>query len=124
MDRIDLQLAVQRPDSQSILRPVVGMDSETARAMVAKAHALQMQRQGCFNGELASDQLQQVAGLQEAEQALLLDAAKRFVMSPRAMHKVLRVARTIADLNDQEHIGRSALLEALSYRQLSLLTGH
>ena len=123
LDRIDLQLAVQRPDSKSILRPVAGMDSTAARIMVAKAHDLQIQRQGCFNGELTSDQLQQVAGLEEAEQNLLLDAAKRFVMSPRAMHKVLRVARTIADLNGEESIARGALLEALSYRQLSLLSG-
>ena len=121
LDRIDLQLAVQRPDSKSILRPVAGMDSEAARAMVSAAHSIQLARQDCFNGDLDANKLQQVAALQDAEQALLLDAAKRFVLSPRAMHKVLRVARTIADLNSEEDIGRGALLEALSYRQLSLL---
>ena len=123
LDRIDLQLAVQRPDSKSILRPVAGMDSDTARTMVTAAHTLQLARQGCFNGDLGGDKLQQVAGLQDAEQALLLDAAKRFVLSPRAMHKVLRVARTIADLDGDESISRGALLEALGYRDLSLLGG-
>ncbi|MCP4880289.1 MAG: ATP-binding protein, partial [Gammaproteobacteria bacterium] len=74
-----------------------------------------------FNGDLTGHELQQVTQLQDAEQALMLDAAKRFTLSPRAMHKVLRVARTIADLNNTQNIDRAALLEALGYRDVSLL---
>ena len=121
LDRIDLQLAVSRPSSQIILRPVAGMDSVTARAMVLSARAKQQQRQDGFNGDLTGHELQQVTQLQDAEQALMLDAAKRFTLSPRAMHKVLRVARTIADLNNTQNIDRAALLEALGYRDVSLL---
>ena len=121
LDRIDLQLAVQRPDTQSILKPVAGMDSDMARDMVLAAQTRQWQRQGMLNGDLAGAKMTEVTHLGKAQQALIVEAAKRLVMSPRAVHKVLRVARTIADLGGQEDIDRKALLEALSYRQLSLL---
>jgi magnesium chelatase family protein len=73
-----------------------------------------------LNGDLSGAKLAEVALLAEPEQELLLAASKRLALSPRVVHKVLRVARTIADLSGLQDIDRKALLEALGYRQLSL----
>lgn len=121
LDRLDIQLGVQRPSARAILQPEAGMDSEQARAMVKAAQSRQWQRQGMLNGDLSGAKLTEVALLVEPEQELLLAASKRLALSPRVVHKVLRVARTIADLEGENNIGREALLEALGYRQSSLL---
>ncbi|MDP6968024.1 MAG: YifB family Mg chelatase-like AAA ATPase [Gammaproteobacteria bacterium] len=120
LDRLDIQLGVQRPSARAILQPEVGMDSNQARAMVKAAQSRQWQRQGMLNGDLSGAKLAEVALLAEPEQELLLAASKRLALSPRVVHKVLRVARTIADLSGLQDIDRKALLEALGYRQLSL----
>jgi magnesium chelatase family protein len=121
LDRLDIQLGVQRPSAKAILQPEAGMDSNQARAMVKAAQSRQWQRQGMLNGDLSGAKLAEVALLAEPEQELLLAASKRLALSPRVVHKVLRVARTIADLEGEKKVSREALLEALGYRQSSLL---
>ena len=119
LDRIDLQISLQRPSSQSILSRAGGMDTATAKGLVVQARGRQLERQGVFNNQLDAQGVQQFIPLEEADQKLINQAADRLRLSPRAIHKLLRVARTIADIENKKEVDKACLLEALSYRQLS-----
>ena len=80
------------------------------------ARELQLKRQGMANAGLNPQLLDQFANLGESEQRIISMAQQRLNLSARGYHRVLRVARTIADLNADEHITTSHLTEALSYR--------
>ena len=118
LDRIDLQISLQRPSSQSILSQASGMDTVTAKDLVVQARERQLQRQDMFNNQLDTQGVQRFIPLLEADQELLNQAADRLRLSPRAIHKLLRVARTIADIENKKEVDKACLLEALSYRQL------
>lgn len=75
-----------------------------------------MQRQGFLNQALTTQQLERYAQLDEASSKILAMAQQRLNLSARAYHRVLRVARTIADLAHCPNIESSHLTEALSYR--------
>lgn len=122
LDRIDLQVAVQRPAAQALLAPQAGVSTAQAKQWVLRAQALQQERCGQLNGLLTGAQLDQHAALKAAEQQLLTHAITNLNLSPRGIHKVLRVARTIADLEASKNIQKAHLLEALSYRRLDLLS--
>lgn len=68
---------------------------------------------------LTTRELQEDCALAENEQSLLHRAAERLQLSMRAVHRVLRVARTIADLDEHDRIEQQHLAEALSYRQVT-----
>lgn len=119
LDRIDLQINLQRPSSKTLLTKADGMDTATAKQLVAEARAKQVARQGDCNNRLDTQGVQEYIQLAKAEQALLNQAADRLRLSPRAIHKILRVARTIADIEAKPSVDKACLLEALSYRQLS-----
>lgn len=117
LDRIDLQLEIPRlPASE--LRPDApqGEASATIRRRVEAARTRQQARAGCCNARL--DQAATLAScrLDTADQALLERAVESLQLSARAMHRCLRVARTIADLDGREAIGTAHLTEALAYR--------
>jgi magnesium chelatase family protein len=122
LDRIDLQVAVQRPPAAALIAANTGLTTIEAKALVVKAQALQLQRSGMLNGALDGAQLDQHASLNHRDQSLLVSAIGQLNLSPRGIHKMLRVARTIADLEARPGIHKSHLLEALSYRRLDLLT--
>ncbi len=95
------------------------------RARVEAARLLQSHRYealglppGTTNARCPPDRLEQAAAPDSAGLALLRDAAERMRLSARAYHRVLKVARTIADLAGSDTIGRAHLAEALSYRSL------
>jgi magnesium chelatase family protein len=116
LDRIDLQIAMPRiPWRQLQGRP--GEDSATVRVRVEGARRLQWQR-GCLNAHLPLAGIDRDCRLAADEQRLLERAVGRFTLSPRAVHRVLKVARTIADLDDSAHIAAPHLQEAISYRCL------
>ncbi|WP_024888847.1 YifB family Mg chelatase-like AAA ATPase [Luteimonas huabeiensis] len=117
LDRIDLQLEIPRlPASE--LRPDAppGEASAAIRRRVEAARDRQLARAGRCNARL--DQAATLAScrLQAADQALLERAVESLQLSARAMHRCLRVARTIADLDGREAIGTAHLTEALAYR--------
>jgi magnesium chelatase family protein len=92
-------------------------DSATVRERVIQAYEWQMQRQACLNMALSPKQLEQFAPL-DGQAALIFEKAQqRLNLSARGYHRILRVARTIADLAQSEHIQTGHLTEALSYRQ-------
>lgn len=85
---------------------------------VARARKVQRERQNGLNSALDGSALDRYAVLGTADRELLDKAAERFRLSARAYHRILRVARSIADLNDAKAIATQHLTEALSYRAL------
>lgn len=121
LDRIDLQVAMSRP-SHAELRPQApcGESSANVRARVEAARDVQMQRAGCCNGALDLRQTERHCRLALADQQLLERAADQLQLSARALQRILRVARTIADLDGSTHIGTTHLAEAIAFRRLDL----
>ena len=118
MDRIDLQVQVLRPDPALLHATTMnGEDSATVRQRVGVARAQQLQRQSVTNARLSSNALRQHCGLKAKEQKLLTRAARQLQLSPRACHSIMRVARTIADLDGREQIALEHLSEAIGLRR-------
>jgi magnesium chelatase family protein len=119
-DRIDLQVLVPRQPAGELLRANPGVETSAAvRERVVQARRRQHERrpQGPLNGALSGPQLRRDAPLDPAGQKLLETAAERLQLSGRAVHRVLRVARTIADLDVSTHIDQAHVAEALQYRE-------
>jgi magnesium chelatase family protein len=117
LDRIDLHVEVARlPASQ--LRPdaAPGEPTATVRERVAAARARQLQRCGLLNARLGTRELAKSCRLPDPEQALLEQAVDRLQLSARSTTRILRVARTIADLAGAPDIRREHLAEAIGYR--------
>lgn len=117
LDRIDLHVAVPRLPPGELLDP--GGDSESSRevrARVCRCREVQEQRQGCANAQIPPEQLPRVCRLGEQERKFLESAAVRMTLSGRALHRTLRVARTIADLAGSPGVTRECIGEALAYR--------
>lgn len=116
MDRIDLHIEVPALPTTDLQSKTSGEASADIRKRVVAARELQLKRQGMANAGLNPQLLDQFANLGESEQRIISMAQQRLNLSARGYHRVLRVARTIADLNADEHITTSHLTEALSYR--------
>ncbi|HET7932348.1 MAG TPA: YifB family Mg chelatase-like AAA ATPase [Rhodanobacteraceae bacterium] len=119
LDRVDLTVEVPRiPLSElDATRKHDDEDSATVRARVIAARAIAMQRAGKPNADLSTRELERDCALGDAERALLQRALDKLGMSARAYHRVLRVARSIADLAGSARIGREHLAEAVQYRR-------
>lgn len=118
LDRIDLHVDVP-PVSPALLQKAPPSESsEAVQARVMNARNQQLQRQGCVNAELQGEMRDQVCQLSEMDQLWLLDAIERLNLSARSYHRLLSVARTLADLASEEHISRVHLMEALGFRAL------
>ncbi|RPE74702.1 magnesium chelatase family protein [Vulcaniibacterium tengchongense] len=119
LDRIDLHVEVPRlPPAQ--LRPEAppGESSAQVRERVARARERQLARAGCLNARLDQAQTQSHCRLAPADQALLERAVDALQLSARSLHRILRVARTIADLADEAQIHTAHLTEAIGYRRV------
>lgn len=116
LDRIDLHIDVPALPAEDLQNTERGESSEDVRKRVIKAYQTQIDRQGFTNNSLQPDALNQQAELGEAEKKLMQLAQKKLNLSARSYHRVLRVARTIADLADSQKIQSIHLTESLSYR--------
>ncbi len=116
LDRIDLQVELRRLPATELATDARGEHSATVRARVLAARHAQIQRQGMPNAALEPARLAEIARLGSRERELLARAVQRLGLSSRGVDRVLRVARTIADLEAADAIESKHLAEALLYR--------
>ncbi len=120
LDRIDIHVEVPRVDYQKLADERAGEPSQDMRARVAAARQIQTQRFAgtalTCNSEMGPDQVRKHCSLEPAAQALVKAAVSQLHLSARAYHRVLKLARTIADLAGVEAIGAAHVAEALQYR--------
>ncbi|RME82608.1 MAG: ATP-binding protein, partial [Zetaproteobacteria bacterium] len=116
LDRMDLRIFVSPVDREELVRMQPGEPSATVRARVAEARARQIARQGVPNARLAPAMLKKVAAMAPEAVKLLEQAQARLALSARAVHRIVRVARTIADLEGEPGIGARQMAEALALR--------
>ena len=118
VDRIDLHIEVPRLAHRVLRGETLEESSATVRARVCAAHDRQLQRAGKPNSALHTREIERYCALGEADHRLLEQALEKLGLSPRAYHRILKVARTIADLAGSDGIKTPHLTEALSYRAL------
>ena len=121
LDRIDLFVDVPRLTRQELREGRDAEPSSVIRERVAAARDIQTRRQGVPNSALAGRRLREACKLREDSEALLGAAIDRMGLTGRSHDRVLRVARTIADLGGEDDIAVENLAEALNYRRSSFL---
>ncbi len=117
LDRIDLHIEVAALPEAEMTAAGDGEASSVVRARVAAARARQIERQGKPNVQLGSKEIDRYCQPDTAAMALLKLAIARLNLSARAYHRILRVARSIADLAGEECIGAGQVAEAVQYRR-------
>ena len=121
LDRIDMQVGVPRLAVSTLAKAAAGESSALIAKRVATAATIQFKRQGHSNAALAGRSLDEVCALDSKAEQTLTRATDKLNLSLRAHHRVIRVARTIADLEGSEPVSATHILEAVSYRRSSLL---
>jgi magnesium chelatase family protein len=122
LDRIDIHIEVPRLKHDELTAPPAGEGSVAIRERVEKARAVQSDRlreTGLFcNAHLGAKQIQQYCAISDDAKGLLRAAITQMSLSARAYDRILKLARTIADLGGEERIGVAHIAEAVQYRAL------
>ena len=123
LDRFDLQIDVPAVDPYDLTAAKKGMSSAEMRAQVLAARTMAEERFKSFgapelscNAELKGDMLDEALGLDAELRRFAADAAQKCGLTARSLNRILRLARTIADLQNQKKVSKMHLIEALSYR--------
>ncbi len=124
LDRIDIQIEIPALAPEKLLsKPTSTLSSHEIRLHVAQAHQIQLQRQQRLNSQLDVKQITQYCMLQPDDESLLLQAIESLSLSHRAYHRILKLARSIADYERQQQILTTHLSEAIRYRSLERAMG-
>ena len=120
LDRIDIFVEVPHVDYEKLADDRMGERSEAVRQRVGQARSIQRQRlketKLVCNADMTPLEVREYCQVEPSAQSLLQAAMNQLHLSARAFHRILKLARTIADLADSETIGASHLAEALQYR--------
>jgi magnesium chelatase family protein len=128
-DRIDMHIEVPAVSASDLRLPPPAEGSAEIAARVIRTRNIQMERYRGLapngqtirtNAQADGELLQRVAQPDSAGEALLAEATERMKLSARSYHRMLRVARTLADMEEVEKVTRIHIAEALSYRRLDL----
>ena len=126
MDRLDIWINVNKIDYAKLAETQSrGEDSSTIRKRVTQARIVQRNRfennkiHKYFNSEMNAEDLEKIVKISDQAKAVLTKSAEKLEMSGRSFHRIIKVARTIADLAGIETIDEASILEALQYRQKS-----
>lgn len=127
LDRIDIQIEVKRPKIEKVRTNQKNETSNEIRKRVNKARKIQIERYKKYNiysnSELTPKLLAEFCKLEKREEQLLETAFKKFKLSVRAYERILKVARTIADLDGKENIEYNHIAEAIQYRTIDKFQG-
>lgn len=120
LDRMDICMNVLKPDSREILYKNEGESSSKVRKRVIKAQEIQRKRfEGTnilFNSQMGVKEIERFCQIDDESKKFMENAFKKYDLSARAYHRILKVARTIADLDNSEKIKLNHLMEALFFR--------
>lgn len=117
LDRIDLYVDVEDIDHKKLIKSNTNKSSEKIKSNVEIARNIQINRQGKLNSQLSNKDLIKYSNIDNNAKEFFDNAAKQLGLSARAYIRTLRVARTIADLENSEPINNSHISEALQYRK-------
>ncbi len=118
LDRIDLSINVPSLDQADLADQAPGEGSDQVKERVAAARARQMARQGVINARLSVTELDEVALISPEAKQCLGQLMTKLALSARSYHRLLRVARTVADLDDHTMVAEQHLLKAVSFRRI------
>jgi magnesium chelatase family protein len=120
LDRIDIQITVPRVPLDELHTPTKAYAVDEVRAAVEAARAAQRRRHGrgvaYTNHELTSKEIEEYGALSANARALMLTLSEKALISARGYYRILKVARTIADLAGRESVEKEDVIEAFSYR--------
>jgi magnesium chelatase family protein len=120
LDRIDLHVEVPALPAAQLLQAAPAETTAQIRERVVRAHALALERQGMANQALQGPAMDRHLQLAPAARSFVQSAAVRLGWSGRSLHRVLKIARTIADLAHSPHIETAHVAEAVQYRRALL----
>jgi magnesium chelatase family protein len=117
LDRFDIFVNVPRIEPEKILESNKRESIFEIREKIKKAREIQIQRQGKLNRDLNFKEIEKFININKEMKEFLKLAAERLKLSPRAIHKILKISRTLADFEQKENIELSHIQEAIQYRQ-------
>jgi magnesium chelatase family protein len=121
LDRIDLHVEVPRPDSTRFVASAAEERSASIAARIAAARAVQVHRSGVANACLGNKDLERVCRIERAAATMLARALDQLGLSARSYHRILKVARTIADLDEHASIAAHHVGEAIQFRRFQAI---